>query len=445
MTKNTTESSFPPFPNAIIQGVARKFVDLYSPIRETPEAFLWLSFITYFGNAISPFVRLDCASSEPRFFGVAIGKSGRTRKSAGQNAARDLFKAAISDKQTIVEGFGSAEGLLSVLTEQASKHPTILHLDEINILASKTSISGSAGIAPLHKLFEDHDYDHRLSQTKHTVKDAYLSVISASTLEDFTTTWDVKHQDAGFFSRLLIVAADTDRRIHRPVDPDPVKLAELVQEVENLVSSLIADPRVLEMDKEADVLWKAFYDAFGDSPEWNRIDTYGFRLMAVQAVLRKETSVSKANVQEIIEFLQYEVAVRAAVAPVLGENPIAKMEESIRRQLPESETMRKRDLQHATNANRRGIEVFERAIGNMARIGEIQVQQKPGSKTVLITRIKIEDEEEIGSPGVLPDVVNKREDTSVSQNPSENAALVEVQSDCLHFSAQPAAQKEMVM
>jgi hypothetical protein len=52
---------------------------------ETSEEFLWLSFITYFGNAISPYVRLDCPA-EPRFFSVAIGQSGRTRKSAGINA-----------------------------------------------------------------------------------------------------------------------------------------------------------------------------------------------------------------------------------------------------------------------------------------------------------------------------------------------------------------------
>lgn len=445
MTKNTTESSFPRFPNGIIQGVAKKFVDLYSPIRETPEAFLWLSFITYLGNAISPYVRLDCASSEPRFFGVVIGKSGRTRKSAGQNAARDLFKAATSDWQEIVEGFGSAEGLLSVLTRQASKRPTILHLDEINILASKTSISGSAGIAPLHKLFEDHDYDHPLAKTHDRVRDAYLSMISASTLEDFTTTWDVKHQDAGFFSRLLVVAADTDRRIARPVDPDSAKLAELVQDVKNLVSSVISSPRALQMNPEADAIWKAFYDTFGDGPEWNRIDTYGFRLMAVQAVLRKESSVTKANVQEIIDFLQYEVAVREAVAPVLGDSLIAKMEESIRRQLPEGKTMKRRDLQKATNANRRGIELFEKAIGNMARNGEIQVKPKPGSKTIFVTRLKIDDEEEIGSGGVVPDVVHQGEDSSGAQNSSENKAPMEVEGDCLHFSTQPASNKEMIM
>lgn len=441
MTKQTTESSFPAFPNAIIQGVARKFVNLYSPIRETPEAFLWLSFLTYLGNAISPHVRLDCASSEPRFYGVAIGKSGRTRKSAGQNAARDVFREAVSDKQTIVEGFGSAEGLISMLANAAS-HPTILHLDEINILASKTCISGSAGIAPLHKLFEDHTYDHFLSQTKRIVEGAYLSVISASTLEDFKTTWDVKHQDAGFFSRLLIVVADADRRIHRPVDPDAKELTKLVREVKDLVSSVIASPKVFKMNEEADAAWKTFYDQFGDGPEWNRIDTYGFRLMAVQAVLRKEGHVTKANVQQVIDFLQYEVAAREAVAPVLGENAIARMEESIRRFLPEGRAMTRRQLQRATNANRCGIELFERAILNMTRNGEIKCAPTTG-KTVVLTRVSIDDEEDIGPIGVVCDVVNPPEDSPLPENPSENEPLAQGNRECHQFSTQP--RPEMVM
>jgi hypothetical protein len=334
LSKTTTESSFPLFPKDIIQGVAQDFVNLYSPIRETPEAFLWLSFVTYLGNAISPYVRLDCASSEPRFYSVVIGKSGRTRKSAGNNVARDLFKQVKAKDQEIVEGFGSAEGMLVRLGDPNSPKPAILYLDEMSILASKTDITGSVGIAALHKLFEDHDYDHPLAHDNYTVRNAYLSLIGASTLDDFTKTWSTKHKDAGFFSRLLLVAGDTDRRIHRPVDPDSDKLAELVRDVKALVSSVIGGSKVFKMDSDADEVWAKFYAEFGDGPEWNRIDTYGFRLMVVQAVLRGEATVTKETVQEVIDFLQYEVAVREAVSPVIAENPVAQMEELIRRHLP---------------------------------------------------------------------------------------------------------------
>jgi hypothetical protein len=157
----------------------------------------------------------------------------------------------------------------------------------MNLLASKTDINGSAGITPLHKLFDGHDCDHPLAKGNYEVRNAYLSLIGASTLEDFTKAWSGKHEDAGFFGRLLLVAGDADKRIPRPVDPDARVLAALVEEVKHRVSSVIKTRLVLRVDKDADELWAKFYESFGDGPEWNRIDTYGFRLMAVQAVLRR--------------------------------------------------------------------------------------------------------------------------------------------------------------
>jgi hypothetical protein len=389
VTKQTTESSFPAFPRDIIQGVAKSFVDLYSSIRETPEGFLWLSFLVYFGNAISPYIRLDSESSEPRLYGVVIGKSGRTRKSAGNNAARDLFKRIAAQK--IVEGFGSAEGMLKTLGASESPNPSIFHLDEINILASKTSIAGSAGIAPLNQLFEGHDYEAPLAQGGYSVKNAYLSLIGASTLEDFKLTWTSKHADAGFFSRLMIVAGDTDKRIPRPIEPDAAKLDSLIQDVKRLIASVVAARPVLKMDEEAEVIWAKFYETIGDGPEWNRIDTYGLRLMVLQAVLRREQSITKTNVQGVVEFLQFEVAIRNAVSPIIAENPIAQMEESIRRFFPEGTTMTRRDLQRKTNYTRLGIEIFDRAITNMIRNDELTREEK--GKSILYTRASSEEEE----------------------------------------------------
>src|SRR5690242_21492876 len=136
-----SSSGFPKFPEQIICGIAKEFVDLYTPIREVPPQFLWLAFITYLGNSISKFVRLDSDYSEPRLFGVAIGRSARTKKSTGNNLARDFFRKIHGNNQHVVEGFGSAEGLLTDLASHAEV-PTLIHLDEINILAQKTSIDG---------------------------------------------------------------------------------------------------------------------------------------------------------------------------------------------------------------------------------------------------------------------------------------------------------------
>jgi hypothetical protein len=444
MTKNTIETSFPIFPTDIIQGVAKEFVELYSPIRETPESFLWLVFLTYFGNAISPYVRLDCASSEPRFYSVVIGKSGRTRKSAGNNVAREFFKLVEAKGQVIIEGFGSAEGVLAILGDSPTPKSAVLYLDEMNILASKTDVAGSIGIAGLHKLFEDHDYDHPLKSRKDslTVRNAFLSLMGASTLEDFTSAWSAKHKDAGFFSRLFLVAGDAEKRIPRPADPDSHELHKLARKVKELISSVISNPSVLKMDLDAEEIWAKFYETFGVGPEWNRIDTYGFRLMAVQATLREEPSVTKANVQQVIDLLQYEVAVREAVSPVIGENSVAQMEELIRRFLPEGKIMTKRALQRATNYNRCGIEVFERAINNLIRNEEISVGRK--AKSILYTRVCVDNAEAMSpSESVIESVFAASEDTKTSQNINEHAPVAQSSSNCHQISVQP--HTEMIM
>lgn len=447
MNKPAFESAFPPFPNDIITGVAREFVDLYKSIRETPEAFLWLSFITYLGNAISPYVRLDCASSEPRFFGVVIGKSGRTRKSAGNNAARDFFKQVEPKDQRIIEGFGSAEGMLATLGDSASPKPAILHLDEMNVLASKTDIAGSVGVSGFHKLFEDHDYDHPLAKGNHKVRNAYLSLVGASTLEDFTNAWSAQHKDAGFFSRLLIVAGDVDKRIPRPLDPKSENFDALVNKVKALVSLVAARPRVLTMDEDADNIWAQFYSSFGDGPEWNRIDVYGCRLMALQAILRDEQVVTKENVKQIVEFLQYEVAVREAVCPIIAENPVAQMEELIRRHFPKGMTMSKRDLQRKTNYTRHGIEAFDRAVSNMVRNHEVTPPQESG-KSVLYTRIRDNEDcpRDANDPkDVVSNVIVTGEDNRTRQSANENAQLQCKPVDCLQSSVRSPGMKEFVM
>jgi len=85
--------------------------------------------------------------------------------------------------------------------------------------------------------------------------------------------------------------------------------------------------------------------------------------MALQAVLRGENIVTKENVQQVVEFLQCEVAVREAVSPVIAENPVAQMEELIRRFLPEGTIMTKRELQRKTNYSRRNISTVIKSTG----------------------------------------------------------------------------------
>lgn len=376
-TETTTSRQFPTFPKAVISGLAKRFVDLYAPIRETPEEFLFTAFITCFGSVLSPYVSLDSDSSEPRLFAVTLGRSARTKKSTANKLAKEFFRYVQKDlsswdaKHTIMEGFASAEGLLSQLASEKAAS-TLVYLDEINLLAEKTSIQNSAGISLFHKLFEDHDYDHVLAQSSKNVRNCYLSLLGASTVDDFVSTWTGKHKDAGFFSRLLIVGSDgSGKRISRPVKPDQASFDQLRSDVRKVIDRYRnATKTELKLDADAQELWDEFYSSFGEEEEWNRIDTYGYRLMTIFALLDDRASVTREVVGRVIEFLKYIVAVRRLVAPVIAENLTAKVEELIRRQLQLCNKLSPRFIYRAINANRYGSHIFRAALNSLIQNGE---------------------------------------------------------------------------
>lgn len=388
-------SSFPPFPTEVIKGLARDFVDLYKGKREVPDELLWASFATYFGNLVSPYARLrDFEASEPRLYTVNIGRSGRSKKSTAQNLARDFVRrlnAEAENKIRIIEGFGSAEGLVSQLQPLGSAQPAMLHLDEINVLAQKTGIDGSVGIHLLNKLFEDHQYEHPIRDKNPKIANAHLSLIGASTSEDYQKAWSGKHKDTGFFSRLFVVPAEpTALRVPLPQAPDQQSYNALQERVGQVLTNVQAHPQALAIDDDALKLWWKFYDTIGDGEAWNRIDAYGFRLMTLQAVLTGQQEVNGEVMQDVIALSKYQVEARIQVSPVIGENQLAMVEQLIRRYLKPGITLSRRDLQRKMNANRYGIQNFRKALENLEAVGEISSESY--GKTMLYTRIEDPDE-----------------------------------------------------
>jgi hypothetical protein len=192
-------------------------------------------------------------------------------------------------------------------------------------------------------------------------------MMGACTIQDFTKTWTAKHQDVGFMSRLFIVGADDPTtRIPVPREPDPTALETLVEELKALFDEVRKCPVKYEWSPEAFEVWtRYYYENFGDSEEWNRIDTYAFRLMALQTLLEGDEQVSKATVQNVVELLNYEVAVRTILAPVIADNQAAEMEALIVRALAGVDWLSHRDLYRKANASRKGTKMFADALRNL--------------------------------------------------------------------------------
>lgn len=403
MQSSAIDNQFPPFPKEIVRGLAREFVEIYEPIRETSPQALWLSFMCNLGCMVSPYVRLNANSSEPRIYGVILGRSARTRKSTALNAAADVFKSKeFSQYVRTIRGFGSSEGLMCTLGVSKEPAPVIVHFDEINVLARKTSQDGSAGISAFNTLYEDHDYDHPLARDAgYTVRNAYVSLIGASTVDDFVKTWKGQHQDAGFLNRLLIVGVDRpEKDIAFPVDPEADRLEVIRRSISELYQDVQQRPRKYRLSKEAERLWSEFYAQRGDSPEWDRIDTYGLRLMALQTLLERDEAVTAETVERVISFLSYEVVVRQAATPIVAENQTAELEQQIQSKLANVSEMTKRTLYRATNANRKGIQIFNRALDNLAKEGVIVYWGKGRS---VLYRLAIPEDASDGIASVIRD------------------------------------------
>jgi hypothetical protein len=74
--------------------------------------------------------------------------------------------------------------------------------------------------------------------------------------------------------------------------------------------------------------------------------------------------------------------VRQATTPIIAENSLAEMEQLIQVKLEAAPSgMTRRDLQWATNAHRKRIEIFERAIKSLSREGLIHGHQE-GRSTI---------------------------------------------------------------
>jgi len=412
---NKQESSFPQFPSEVIKGLAKDFVDLYRGKREVPDELFWAAFVTYFGSLISPYVRLEAFdASEPRLYTAIIGRSGKTKKSTAQNLARDFISklhGSSEDQIRIIEGFGSAEGIVTLLQALPAGRPAILHLDEINVLAQKTGMDGSVGISLLNKLFEDHHYEQPIRDKNPRITSAHLSLVGASTLEDYQKAWSGKHKDTGFLSRIMVIAAEpSSLRIAIPKPPDPESYRELQMRVKDCYAAMKGNPKAFNIDPEALELWQGFYDTFRDGEEWNRIDAYAFRFMTLQAALTGQSSITSEIMRDVISISKYEVASRMQVSPVIAENQLAMVEQIIRKHIPLGETVSRRELQRRMNADRYGIKNFHSALGNLENAGELHCEHK--GKTILYTRIPDLDE---NSEESLSSVIISHDDTDAAQ------------------------------
>jgi|GEM_PF-2324009 len=355
------------FPRHIISGAAGDFARVYGSHLETPVEFLFMSYLTCLGTYLSRRLTMESEiQPQPRLYTLLLGQSADERKSTSISKTIDHFKEAL-DNFDVCWGVGSAEGLQKRIIQ--APDGLLLSLDEFKQFVSKCQIQSSVLLPCVNTLFESNYYESRTKKTDIILEEAYLSLLAASTVQTYERTWDSSFTDIGFTNRIFLVPGTAKREHSFPSkvpQADKDRLAAQLKDIDRFVGGYLE----MEITPEAMSMYHNWYMAVESSIHAKRIDTYALRLMSLLAINAGKTFVDEDTVRDVICLCDWQLEVRKLHDPIDADNKIARMEESIRRQLRKN-PLGERRLMQQVNAHRAGLWVYETARKNLERYKEI--------------------------------------------------------------------------
>jgi hypothetical protein len=364
------ETSFPTF---AMGGIARDFADLYSSYLEPPKEFFFFSFLTCLGSILAN--RLTLASEvqpQPRLYTLILGESADDRKSTAIVKTIDFFKDTMKEFG-ICYGVGSAEGLQARIND-CSPHSLLLVFDELKAFVSKCKIEASVLLPCVNTLFESNRYESRTKKTDIFLEDAFLSILSASTIQTYENMWSTQFTDIGFNNRIFIVPASGERK-HSIPQKIPQKEKDFLKKQMSERLQLVEKFTELDITSEARNLFDKWYLDLEGSIHSKRLDTYALRLMPLLAINEGKSEVDEEMVNKVIALMDWQLTVRKLYDPIDADNEVAKMENRIRRCL-KSQPMGNRDLKKKCHVERHGIWLFDMAFRNLQKAGEICLHKR---------------------------------------------------------------------
>lgn len=362
------------FPEWIMDGVAGDFAKLYSSYLEVPVHFFYMGFMTCLGAAVAD--RLTLVSElepQPRLYVVLLGQSADDRKSTAIAKTVDFFWSAASERFPSSWGVNSAAGLQRYLQKD---NRLILCFDEFKQFISKCKRENSSLLPCVGTLFESNRYESR-TKTEHVkLENVFLSLLAASTIETYENTWEPAFIDIGFLNRLFIVPGTGDRKFALPAKiPDPEQYM-LKQQLGQVLGHIGTDGLELDLTPEARDLYEDWYVNRDTSMYDKRLDTYAMRFMSLLAVNKLKLEVDLDTMERVIALVDWQRSVRSVYDPIDAQGSVAAMEAKIRRALTLKGPRSKQDLKRDVSYYRYGVWVWEMAIKNLARAGEIKWNAK---------------------------------------------------------------------
>ncbi|MGD0276154.1 MAG: hypothetical protein ABSB79_08875 [Syntrophales bacterium] len=225
----------------------------------------------------------------------------------------------------------------------------------------------------VNTLFHENIFHSHTKRRSVEVDEGYLSILAASTTDTFQRMWSPTFTDIGFINRLWLVPGKGERKFSVP-KPIP---EEKIIALKNKLRALVGQPFVLKMTPAAFEIFDRWYMSAQRSIFTKRLDTYGHRLMILFCVNEGKTEITADIAERVISLLDWQLRVRQEYDPIDAEGKIARMEESIRKALVNSQ-MDKRQLQRSTHYNRYSTFVWKTAVKNLEDADEIVFDKSTG-------------------------------------------------------------------
>ncbi len=365
------------FPYNVISGAAGEYAKLYNSYLEPPLEFFYMSYLTCLGSAVAD--KITIASElkpQPRLYTLLLGESADDRKSTAIKYTIAFFKNYIN----ACKGVGSGEGLM----KQMKKNPnTLLYFDEFKQFVSKSTISSSVLLPYVATLFEDNEVENVIKTSEVEIKNGYLTMLAASTIETYERTWESSFTDIGFNNRLFLVPGSGIKQSFLPEKiPDSVK-QRLLEELGSLIGR-VSNKFEYEIADDVRKKMQTWYLAMSPSEHNKRLDGYAHRLMCLLALNEKRDIIDMDIANKVIKLIDWQFIVRQMYDPIDADNATAKMEVRIRRQLINGNELTERELKRNCHSERSGLYIFNNALTNLRGAKEIE-RTKDGLYRLVLT------------------------------------------------------------
>lgn len=366
MTNDTQQG----FPSQVLVGSIGRLARELASGTEVPDEFIFACGLTVLGAMCSGELDLKMGVEvDPRLYTVLLGSSYDVKKSTAMKKSIAFFESLGSTRMPhVMSGVGSAEGLGRNLSDHKK---VLLAYDELRAFVDKTKVQSSVLLPMTASLYEQHDWQNATKKADQdvTVKDGRLSLLGCCTTDTYEQMWTSEAVSIGFPNRLFVVGADRKCKVAWPARPNEERLAAIRSELLGQLSRL---PMSLGATEDATRDWEKCYFEMPSSEHVKRLDTLGFRLLALIALTTGKLVIDAETVATVRLILDYELKMRELTDPIDADNTIAKLENKMRRVLSAKGPQKPRDLKKAVNAHRTGLWAYDRALQNLHVAGEIK-------------------------------------------------------------------------